>query len=62
MSSNPWLSHVKTFREKNPNIKYKEALIQAKETYRQPAMPPPPVVEVVSVPVKKDKKSSQKQI
>ena len=59
MSSNPWLSHVKTFREKNPNIKYKEALIQAKETYRQPAIPPPPVVEV---PVKKDKKSSQKQI
>lgn len=32
--SNPWLKHVKETRTANPNLSYKEALIQAKKTYK----------------------------
>jgi len=30
---NAWLDHVKAFREKHPNLRLKQALKQAKETY-----------------------------
>ena len=30
---NPWLTHVKQFREKNPEMPYKEVLQKAKLTY-----------------------------
>jgi hypothetical protein len=33
---NPWLEHVKAMREKNPDIKYKELLQLAKESYVKP--------------------------
>ena len=31
--SNPWLSHVSQFRKKNPNLEYKQVLIEARKTY-----------------------------
>jgi hypothetical protein len=31
---NPWLSHVKKFREKHPNMSYKEALQGARKSYK----------------------------
>lgn len=33
--SNNWIDHVKTFREANPSVSYKDALKQAKETYKK---------------------------
>lgn len=30
---NPWMVYVKKFRAENPDIKYKDILILAKETY-----------------------------
>ena len=30
---NPWLTHVAKFREKNPNMKYKDCLAEAKKSY-----------------------------
>jgi hypothetical protein len=32
---NPWIEHVKKFRESNPNLKYTEVLKQAKTTYKK---------------------------
>jgi hypothetical protein len=32
--SNLWLEHVKSVREQNPNVIYKDALKLAKETYK----------------------------
>ena len=31
--TNPWLEHVKKFREKHPKLSYKEVLQEAKKTY-----------------------------
>ena len=31
--SNPWLEHVKKFRQDNPKLSYKEVLQQARKTY-----------------------------
>jgi hypothetical protein len=54
---NPWLTHVAQYRDKNPNIKYKDALVLAKETYNQPVTQQPVVVASVSEKsVKKSKK------
>lgn len=33
--SNNWIDHVKTFREAHPEVSYKDALKQAKETYKK---------------------------
>jgi hypothetical protein len=33
MSVNPWLTHVKTVKTKNPNLSYKEVLVKAKSSY-----------------------------
>jgi hypothetical protein len=33
--SNNWIDHVKSFREANPSVSYKDALKQAKETYKK---------------------------
>ena len=30
---NPWLAHVKKFREEHPELSYKEVLKEAKKTY-----------------------------
>lgn len=30
---NPWLAHVREFREKHPHLSYKDCLIQAKKSY-----------------------------
>ena len=30
---NPWLVHVSAFRKAHPELKYKDVLVQAKETY-----------------------------
>jgi uncharacterized protein YabE (DUF348 family) len=32
---NPWLEHVKQFRQSNPGMKYSEVLKKAKETYKK---------------------------
>ena len=32
--TNSWLEHVKSVREQNPNVIYKDALKLAKETYK----------------------------
>ena len=32
---NPWLTHVKEFRQSNPGLKYSEVLKKAKETYKK---------------------------
>ena len=32
---NPWLVHVKKFREANPDLKFKDVLMKAKETYKK---------------------------
>lgn len=32
---NAWLIHVKAFREKNPNLSYKDVLQKARETYKK---------------------------
>ena len=32
---NPWLAHVKQYREDNPGISYVQALKQAKSTYKK---------------------------
>ena len=32
---NPWLDHVKDFREKNPDMKFTEVLREAKKTYKK---------------------------
>lgn len=32
---NPWLTHVKDFRQSNPGMKYSEVLKKAKETYKK---------------------------
>lgn len=60
---NPWLSHVAEFRKANPDVKYKQALIEAKKTYKQPI--PPQVVETpvpAQEPMIKKKKSNQRKI
>ena len=44
--ANPWLTHVKQFREKNPEMSYKEVLQKAKLTY---------------TPIKKEKKVAKKE-
>jgi len=33
--SNNWIDHVKSFREAHPEVSYKDALKQAKETYKK---------------------------
>lgn len=33
--SNNWIDHVKSFRESHPDVSYKDALKQAKETYKK---------------------------
>jgi hypothetical protein len=33
--ANPWLMHVKKYRESHPNLKYSEVLKQAKSTYKK---------------------------
>jgi hypothetical protein len=32
-AANPWLIHVAAFRKANPQLKYKDVLLQAKDTY-----------------------------
>ena len=32
---NPWLTHVKDFRQSNPGMKYSEVLKKAKDTYKK---------------------------
>jgi len=32
---NPWLVHIKKFRADNPDLKFKDVLIKAKETYKK---------------------------
>jgi len=32
-TTNPWLVHVKDFREKNPKMKFSDVLKKAKKTY-----------------------------
>ncbi len=62
-STNPWLSHVAQFRQANPDVKYKQALTEAKKTYKQPSVvAPPPPEPVVEVPVKKAKAKKTSQI
>jgi len=34
-AANPWLKHVADFRAKNPEMKYKNVLVKAKETYKK---------------------------
>lgn len=34
--ANNWIDHVKSFREAHPEVSYKDALKQAKETYTKP--------------------------
>ena len=34
-TSNNWIDHVKTFRADHPDVSYKDALKQAKETYKK---------------------------
>lgn len=34
---NPWIEHVKTVKENNPSLKYKDVLKKAKETYQKKA-------------------------
>ena len=29
----PWLAHIAKYRESNPDVSYKQALVSAKETY-----------------------------
>ena len=31
--ANPWLVHVKAFRAKHPDMKYKDILVEARKTY-----------------------------
>lgn len=33
--ANNWIDHVKSFREAHPDVSYKDALKQAKETYKK---------------------------
>ena len=33
--ANNWIDHVKAFREAHPDVSYKDALKQAKETYKK---------------------------
>jgi len=33
--ANNWIDHVKAFRESHPDVSYKDALKQAKETYKK---------------------------
>jgi hypothetical protein len=42
--TNPWLNHIAQYRQANPDVKYKQALIEAKATY---STNKPPVVEAV---------------
>ena len=39
---NPWLEHLKKFRASHPNLSYKEALQQAKTTYKKGETTQPP--------------------
>ena len=56
--SNSWLSHVKQFREQNPNVSYKQCLSDCKETYKKNDQGKyKPVNEVI--PLKKVKKSKK---
>ena len=32
---NPWLEHVRAYREKNPEMSYKQVLQEAKSTYKK---------------------------
>jgi hypothetical protein len=61
---NPWLSHVAEFRKANPDVKYKQALSEAKKTYKQTPAPAPVSITppVVEVPLTKPKKSTQRKI
>ena len=54
---NPWLSHVASYRQANPNVKYKQALTEAKATYKQPVVEAPP-----PAPVKQEKKKVEKVV
>lgn len=31
--TNPWLEHIKKVREKHPEMKYKDVLVEAKKSY-----------------------------
>jgi hypothetical protein len=35
MSGNSWIQYVSLFREKHPNLSYKECLVAAKKPYQQ---------------------------
>ena len=32
--ANAWIEHIKKFREKHPNMKYKDVLVKAKDSYK----------------------------
>ena len=34
--ANPWLQHVKAYREKHPDVPYKQVLKDAKSSYKKP--------------------------
>lgn len=40
---NPWLAHVSSYREKHPDSSYKQALVEAKKTYKSSASSSPTV-------------------
>ena len=44
-AANPWLSHVKRFRDEHPELKFKEVLKQAKESYTKKPKVVKPKVE-----------------
>lgn len=50
---NPWLAHVKVVAAQNPELKYKDVLVKAKDTYT-------PVVKADPVKSKKSRKPSKK--
>ena len=66
---NPWLSHVASYRQANPNVKYKQALTEAKATYKQPVVEAPPEPSgskkrdaLPPAPVKQEKKKVEKVV
>ena len=62
---NPWLSHVAEFRKANPDVKYKQALSEAKKTYKQPVpvpIAPEPLNESFEAVLKKRVKKSLKEM
>lgn len=63
---NNWLSHVAEFRKANPDVKYKQALSEAKKTYKQTPAPvpiaPEPLTENFKAVLKKRVKKSLKEM